>query len=100
MDIKSLTANGLNNRVTDSSNNANRSQAGSNASASAKSADKVTLSSVIDVNDLEQKAKTGGVDNSARIEALKQQIKDGTYQVDADKVASKLIETETLLSGA
>lgn len=98
MDIKNLTTNGLSGRVAE---NASSTGKGHNAGAeksSAKAADTVTLTS--SVQNLEQKASHSNVDNSQRIAELKQAIKDGSYQVNAENVASKLIETEALLAGA
>jgi negative regulator of flagellin synthesis FlgM len=97
MDIKNIS-NGLNSRVAENQNQAGKSNGQTNSISSNEVGDKVTISS--SVKELEQQAKTSNVDNSARIEELKQAIQDGTYQVDAEKVASKLIETELLLAGS
>lgn len=97
MDIKSIS-NGLNSRVTENQNQTAKSGGQTNSVANKEVGDKVTISS--SVKELEQQAKISSVDNSARIEKLKQAIQDGSYQVDAEKVASKLIETELLLAGS
>lgn len=97
MDIKNIS-NGLNSRVAENQNQAGKNNGQTNSISSNEVGDKVTISS--SVKELEQQAKTSNVDNSARIEELKQAIQDGTYQVDAEKVASKLIETELLLAGS
>lgn len=97
MDIKSINQNTLNNRVGDAPGN----QARGNASASAKNdaADKVTLTDMSSqVADLEKKAAASEIDNSEKIAELKAAIQEGSYQVDANKVASKLIQTEALFS--
>lgn len=100
MDIKNLARSGVNSRLTDPSpNNTDKASANNAKPAGQQSADKVTLSSLKDVSALEQKAKSTPVDNSARIAELKQQIQDGSYTVNSGQVASKLIETETLLNG-
>ena len=97
MDIKNIT-NGTGARVAESGSQTVKT-ANQNTASSAKGIeDKVTISSSI--QELEQQAKASRPDNSARIEELKQKIKDGSYQVDAEKVASKLIETELLLTGS
>ncbi len=98
MDIKSVTS-GITNRVADNNSNTAKSNAQTNSDATSvkNTGDTVTLSTSI--KDLEQTAKLASVDNSARIAELKQAIKDGTYQVDAEKVASKLLATETLMVG-
>ncbi len=97
MDIKTVSA-GLSSRVTD--NNSQQTKTNNQVSSpTAKGlSDKVTLSS--SVKDLEQTAKSATVDNSARISELKESIKDNSYQVNAESVASKLLATETLIVGA
>ena len=95
MDIKNVTNSLVGNRP-DNTTQAGRGGSQS-ATQSAQQADSVTLSA--SVQDLEQKAQAASVDNKDRINQLKQAIQDGSYQIDADKIASKLIETETLFSG-
>ena len=100
MDIKRLATGGLDSRLTDpSSGNTTGKASANNAKSASTSADTVTLSSLKDIKTLEQKAKSSSVDNSARIEELKQKIQDGTYRVNPDQVATKLMATELLLSG-
>lgn len=96
MDIKSINPNLTNNRLNESANNGQKGSAASSSSSEAKSTDKVTLTGV---TDLEKKVQESSVDNSTRIEELKAAIKDGSYQVDAEKVAKKLIQTEVLFAG-
>lgn len=100
MDIKNLAA-GLNpsrpneaNKVADKPNTAN-SAGNQNIDAN----DKVTLTdNSAQVRDLEIKAQSVTVDNSQRIAELKAAIADGRYQVDANKVADKLMQSEVLFS--
>lgn len=100
MDIKSVNQNLVNNRLNDSGNGSPKNAGAQNASQSNVSADKVTLTDVsTQVQTLEKQAAASTVDNSAKIEELKAAIKDGTYQVDAEKVANKLIQTEVLFAG-
>lgn len=101
MDIKNINQSLLNNRLNDSANNSPKSNTSSAASNGSKDADKVTLTDVSSqVSNLEKQAAASNVDNSARIAELRESIKDGTYQVDAEKVANKLIQTEVLLAGS
>ncbi len=97
MDIKSIST-GLNARTTDNNQPQVTKATGQNDTAAKAATDKVTISS--SVQDLEQQAKTSSVDNSARIERLRHAIEDGSYKIDAEKVATKLIETELILAGA
>lgn len=101
MDIKNINQNLVNNRLNDSANNSPKGNAASTPSGTPKSTDKVTLTDVSSqVSNLEKQAAASSIDNSARIEELREAIKDGTYQVDAEKVANKLIQTEALLAGS
>lgn len=102
MDIKSLNPNLGNSRLNDVARDQEKSSAGlKNPNAgSAKSPDKVTLTSLSQVKDLETKVADSKVDQSERIEAIKAAIKDGSYQINAQNIAAKLIQTESLLAGA
>ncbi|WP_038071171.1 flagellar biosynthesis anti-sigma factor FlgM [Hydrogenovibrio kuenenii] len=100
MDIKRLAAGGLSGRLTETSSGNADKTATNNAKSAPKSADTVTLSTLKDIKALEQQAKSSSVDNSARIAELKQKIKDGTFRVNPDQVAAKLIETEVLLGNS
>ncbi len=96
MDIKNIASN-LNIRAIE-----NQPQTTKNNETLAGSAqstgDKVTISS--SVQNLEQQAKISVADNSVRIDEIKHVIKDGSYQVNAEKVATSLIANELLLAGA
>jgi negative regulator of flagellin synthesis FlgM len=103
MDIKSLNPSLVNSRGNDAVRNQERNAGGLNnpTSNTAKSADKVTLTNVSSqAKDLEAKAADSKIDQSARIEAIKAAIKDGSYQINAQNIASKLIQTESMLAGA
>lgn len=100
MDLKSVNQNVISNRVNDSVRGQEKSgTAPSGSDAKTVETDKVTLTNVSQVKDLEAKAAASEVDNSARIAELKAAIKDGSYQVNAENVAKKLIQTETLIAG-
>ncbi|MDR9499342.1 MAG: flagellar biosynthesis anti-sigma factor FlgM [Hydrogenovibrio sp.] len=100
MDIKSLNQNVLSNSRLDNQSNAARQSTNSAQNESSTTAsDKVTLTGVsTQVKELEGKTQSSEVDNSERIAQLKAAIQEGRYQVDADQVASKLMETEYMLS--
>lgn len=101
MDIKNINQSLVNNRLNDSANNSPKSNTSSATSNGSKETDKVTLTDVSSqVSNLEKQAAASNIDNSARIAELRESIKDGTYQVDAEKVANKLIQTEVLLAGS
>ncbi len=97
MNIQNIN-NALGARTPDNSSQTAKTATQTNTSVAKNTEDKVTLSS--SVKGLEQQAKASSIDNSVRIEELRQAIKDGSYQVDAEKVAVKLIETELLLAGS
>lgn len=101
MDIKNINQSLVSSRLNESNTSSpNKSAGAQNAPSLNVSADKVTLTQTsTQVMNLEKKAAASEVDNSAKIEALKEAIKDGSYQVNAEKVASKLIETEVLMAG-
>lgn len=98
MDIKNLTSNGLSNRVSDTPSSSVKGSASNTSKSAEKTSDMVTLTS--STTGLEEKASAANVDNSQRIADIKQAIKDGSYQINAEKIAAKLIETETLLAGS
>lgn len=65
----------------------------SQAANGSKSADKVAFSTVMqEVNRSRQAAPAGDVERSEKIQALKEQIKDGSYRPDLTKVAASLLK--------
>ncbi len=72
----------------------NRSAPASTASASAPNTepDKVSLSETLAL--LEQKLADVSEVDSARVEAIKQSIDDGSYQIDSQELARKMIDFE------
>lgn len=100
MDIKSVNTGLVNNRLNDTARGQDKAQPGGVAARNTPAADKVTLSASSQVQDLEAKAVASNIDNSAKVESIKAAIKDGSYQVNAENVAKKLMQTETLLAGA
>lgn len=101
MDIKNLNTNVSSGRAPEQLKTQEKMTGASdlNAKASDGVADKVTLTGMLtQVRDLEQKADKVNIDNSDRIASLKASIADGSYQVNAQKVAEKLIQSDTLLS--
>ncbi|PLA74925.1 flagellar biosynthesis anti-sigma factor FlgM [Hydrogenovibrio sp. SC-1] len=100
MDIKNLNSGLVNSRLNESSQTtAKNPNAANNSKASDTTTDQVTLTSVSSqVKNLEEKAASSTVDNQEKINALKAAIQDGSYQVDAQSVANKLIQTEVLFA--
>ncbi|QCU90496.1 flagellar biosynthesis anti-sigma factor FlgM [Thiomicrorhabdus sediminis] len=99
MDIKNLTNNIGANRANDSLKSPTK-EGGSQASGTQTGAtDRVTLTDVLSqVRELESRSKEVSVDNSERIAQIKAAINNGSYNVDAEKIAQKLIQTEALFS--
>lgn len=102
MDIKNLNTNIASGRSPESLKGQEKTESTLNKSSTENEApsDKVTLTSMMSqVQELEKKAESVNIDNQSRIEALKASIQDGSYQVDSQKVAEKLLQTETLFAG-
>lgn len=101
MDIKNLNNNLVGAR-NDNLRTANAPAAQTeNDSAKKLQTDKVTLTSTSSqIRELEKRANQATHNNEARIAELKQAIEDGSYKVDAQSIAQKLISTELLLSNA
>lgn len=100
MDIKNLNSGVLPTRTTESMKNLGKESAGNNvATPTNTNVDKVTLTQGLSqVSHLEQKAQNVDIDNSVRIAELKAAIQDGSYQVNAERVADKLMQTEALFA--
>lgn len=100
MDIKNLTT-GVNAGRSNEVNKPQERGSGQNTASAnvAESTDRVTLTDVLSqVRDLEAKSQSIEIDNAARIAQIKAAIADGSYQVDAKKIAEKLLQTEALFS--
>ncbi|WP_319381901.1 flagellar biosynthesis anti-sigma factor FlgM [Thiomicrorhabdus sp.] len=96
--------NNLNNSVMSTRPNETPTKPQTNAESGVETAvsggeDKVTLTGGLgQVKELQAKAESMPIDNSQRISELKAAIADGSYQVNADSVASKLMQTENMLA--
>ena len=101
MDIKNLTT-GMNTSRNDINKSAEKpANVSPAANPGSDVKDRVTLTSdSSQVRDLEMKTQSLTIDNSTRIAELKAAIADGSYQVDANKVADKLMQTEILFTKA
>lgn len=102
MDIKNLTNSVLAGRSNESVKAPSKDiESGTNSTSSKNSVDKVTLTDVLSqVRELETKSQDVNVDNSARIASIKAAIQEGSYQVDSQRIAEKLIQTEALFAKA
>ncbi len=101
MDIKNINNNLALNRSNDSIKPSNKEGAEAGSKNTLVNTDKVTLTQAMtQMSNLEQTARSVSTDNSARIAELKLAIQDGSYQVNAEKVADKLLQTEALFSRA
>ena len=102
MDIKNLTNSVLPGRSNDSVKAPSKDiESGTSSASSNNSTDKVTLTNVLSqVRELETKSLDVNVDNSSRIAAIKAAIDEGSYQVDPQRIADKLIQTEALFAKA
>jgi len=100
MDIKNLNTNVTSGRAPDQVRTQERA-GGRETSQTADKAptDKVTLTGTLNqVRELEQKTENVNIDNSDRIATLKAAIADGSYQVNAQNIAEKFMQSESLLS--
>ncbi|WP_029407144.1 flagellar biosynthesis anti-sigma factor FlgM [Thiomicrorhabdus sp. Milos-T2] len=101
MDIKNLTTGVLPSRSNDQPKAPAKEIDERVNTATPNSTDKVTLTDFLSqARELETKSQDVNVDNSEKIAALKAAINDGSYQVDSQKVAEKLIQTEALFAKA
>lgn len=101
MDIKSLTSNIASGRGSEQVRAQEERNSGKTTSQTGSQlpADKVTLTGALtQIRDLEQKTEAVNIDNSARIADLKAAISDGSYQVNAQNIADKLMQSESLLA--
>ena len=100
MDIKQIN-NALTPRQTDSlrRNEGARSDAATQSQEAGASQERVSIDSLsAQTSALQEKAMQADTDNRAKIEQLKQAIADGSYEVDTQAVAKKLMQTEALFS--
>lgn len=102
MDIKQVNNSVFNGRTNDTALK-NGKDVNSDGASSSKnidgSADRVTLTqNFSQITELEQKAKSAPADNAERIAAIKAAIADGSYQVNSQRVAEKLLQSEQFLS--
>jgi len=99
MDIKNINNNLTLNRPNDSTKPSNTEESKGSAKNNLVNTDKVTLTQAMtQMSHLERSARDVSTDNSARIAELKLAIQDGSYQVDAESVANKLLQTEALFA--
>ncbi|WP_029933972.1 flagellar biosynthesis anti-sigma factor FlgM [Thiomicrospira pelophila] len=104
MDIKNIQNNLANSRANETYKTQEKATPGQGSTAEnteKPQTDRVTLTSMsAQLRELEKRAAAANVSNESRIAELKQAISDGTYKVDAAKIADKLIKTEMLFAKA
>ena len=102
MDIKNLNNNLVGSRSHEQPKLADKTPSNGNVDNGSKSpSDKVTLTSLsAQIRDIEKRAASAQSSNEARISELKRAIDDGSYKVDASRVADKLITTELMFARA
>lgn len=67
--------------------------------AKSSTADTVSLSdNAVQLGKIDNSAITAPVVDAQRVEQVKQAISDGTYKVDAEKIADKLMQFESILT--
>ncbi len=103
MDIKQITTVLQNTRQSESPRRADdvrsKSAEARTPQAEAKAAERVSVTDASrQAQALNEKARDVQVDNRKKIEALKQAIEEGRYDVDVQAVAKKLLQTEALFS--
>ncbi|SIN78177.1 anti-sigma-28 factor, FlgM family [Sulfurivirga caldicuralii] len=103
MDIKHINSALQNTRQNDAARKADEPQAkGAEARSGQAGTNGAEQVSVTDASRqaqaLNEKARDVQVDNREKIEALKQAIAEGSYDVDVQAVAKKLLQTEALFS--
>lgn len=102
MDIKNINSPAVTGRNNDPAKTANADVASKTPAATSefdKNVDKVTLTDAqSQLRALEQKAMNVHSENSDRIAQLREAINNGSYQIDAEKVADKLMQTEAMFA--
>jgi negative regulator of flagellin synthesis FlgM len=78
--------------------NKSENDAAAAASSSTQAGDQVTLtSSARSLQKIEETIAKAPVVNTAKVAAVKQQLSSGTYQIDAGRIADKLLQFESNL---
>lgn len=96
-------AQALTNTVTGNGNAPARNEPNNVASETGRSAgrDSVSLTgTALHLRSLEQSLASQPVVDTQRVEATRQAIENGSYQIDPSRIASKMISLERALSGA
>ncbi len=99
MDIKTVNNNALGRSNDSLKPTIKESEYRETPTATHTTSDKVTLTQTVSqMNTLEQTARHLDTGNSSRIAELKQAIQEGNYQVNPEKIADKLLQTEALFA--
>ena len=83
--------------IQNTSRGGNRSDAAQAAPTSSTSANQVDISSAQTLEKIRESLASEPVINRQKVEAVKQALQDGTYTINSENIAAKLIEFEKLL---
>ena len=96
--LNDRSLNGIKESVATATVVANKTSQEASAKATAKSDEVLLTDSAMNLAKASQTAKNFSGIDEAKVEKLKAAINDGTYQIDYDSVANKLIDSEDELT--
>jgi negative regulator of flagellin synthesis FlgM len=85
------------NNLSNTSKGTNNSNASGNEATNVTSTGKVDISSAQTLDKIRESLASEPVIDRQKVETVKQALQDGTYNINSENIASKLIEIEQLL---